>query len=140
MAGFFNDRFWPKADIGGVSKGGAVNLGGAKMKNILTVLLAVTAFALLVFAAKTYSDVGEPPDLLSVECVATSERALIRMQRNIRDDDATGLEYNVGIFRPHNENTDGPAPMCPTGSTAFSCLGAPHKEPHPDPCVPPLCT
>ena len=107
------------------------------MKSVLTVLLAVTAISLLVFAAKTYSDVGEPPDLLSVECVDTSERALIRMQRNMCDDDATGKQYNVGIYRPHNENTDGPAPMCPTGSTAFSCLGAPHKEEVP--CVPPLC-
>ena len=104
------------------------------MKNVITVLLTVTAISLLVFAAKTYSDVGEPPDLLSVECVVTSDRATIRIQRDMCDIDATGLGYNVGIFRPHNENTDGPAPMCPTGSTAFSCLGAPH-----DVCHPPAC-
>ena len=102
------------------------------MKNVLTVVLAVTAISLLVLATKTNSDVGEPPDLISVECVDTSERALVRLQRNACDDGATGRGYNVGIFRPHNENTDGPAPVCPTGSAAFSCLGAPHD---PDHCI-----
>ncbi len=106
------------------------------MKNVLTVFLAVTAFSLLVLATKTYSDVGEPPDLISVECVDTSDRALVRTQRNMCDDDATGRGYNVGIFRPHNANTDFPAPSCPTGMTAFSCLGAPH---HNDVCQFPNC-
>ena len=103
------------------------------MKNVLTVLLAVTVFSLLVLATKTYSD-GAPPDLLSVECVDTSDRSFVRAQRDMCDNDATRRGFNLGVFRPHNENTDGPAHMCPTGSTAFSCLGTPHLD-----CFPPDC-
>ena len=98
------------------------------MKNIITALLAVTAFSLLVLATKSYSDVGVPPDLLSVECVDPADRAMIRTLRNMCDDDATALEYNVGIFRPFNEIRDGQAAACPEGTERFSCLGAPHQE------------
>ena len=97
------------------------------MKNVLTVLLAVTAISLLVLAAKTYS--GEPPDFLYDICVDTSERAAIRALRNDCDDLATtGGTYNVGIFRPFNVQLD-PSPdiACSLGTERFSCLGAPPK-------------
>jgi hypothetical protein len=98
------------------------------MKNILTVLLAVTAFSLLFLATKTYSLVGVPPDLLSVECANPSDRTYFRSQRNACDDEATRLGYNVGIFRPYNEIIDGSVNIiCSIGSAPFSCLGAPHQ-------------
>ena len=93
---------------------------------VFMVLLAVTAFSLLVLATKTFS--GEPPDLRNVECADSSDRAYIRAQRNACDDFTTNGGHNVGIFRPHNEVVDGPAPICPAGTTPFTCLGAPHIE------------
>ena len=93
------------------------------MKNVLTVLLAVTAISLLVLAAKTYS--GEPPDFLYDICVDTSDRAAIRTLRNDCDDLATtGGTYNVGIFRPFNDQLD-PPPIIACSAERFSCLGAP---------------
>ena len=106
------------------------------MKNIITVLLAVIALSLLVLATKTYSDVGEPPDRLYTTCVDPADRAMIRTLRNMCDDDATALGYNVGIFRP--EKPLEPSGLCSIEieKTPYVCLGAPHKEDH---CVAPDC-
>jgi len=98
------------------------------MKNLLTVLLAVTAVSLLVLATKTYSDVGEPPDRLSTTCVDQSDRMLFRMQRDACDVEATEKGYNVGIFRP--EKPLEPSGLCSIEieKTPYVCLGAPHQE------------
>ena len=98
------------------------------MKFVITVLLAVTAISLLVFAAKTFSDVGEPPDRLYTTCVDQSDQMMFRMQRDTCDRTATDLGYSVGIFRPEK-------PLEPIGlclneieKTPYVCLGAPHQE------------
>ena len=97
------------------------------MKNVIAVLLAVTAISLLVFASKTYS--GGSPDFLYQTCVDLSDRAMVRTMRNMCDNDATGLGYNVGIFRPFNAHTDGVPLACKEIDPAvFVCLGAPHQE------------
>ncbi len=97
------------------------------MKNVIAVFLAVTAISLLVFATKTYS--GEPPDQLYQTCVDLSDRSMIRTLRNMCDDDATGLGYNIGIFRPFNANTDGfPLECKEIDPAVFVCLGAPHDD------------
>ncbi len=98
------------------------------MKNVLTVLLAVTAISLLVLATKTYS--GEPPDRLYIDCVDPSDRTSFRLQRNMCDIEATGRGYNVGIFRPDAENPPDPESDCTINDTQYVCLGAPHKEEH----------
>ena len=106
------------------------------MKNVLTVLLAVTAFSLLVLATKTYS--GEPPDRIYTTCVIQSERTTFRMQRNMCDERATGLGYTVGIFRPDIENRDVSHDKCTVEATQYVCLGAPHQEETcPDGSLPP---
>lgn len=113
--------------------------GGDIMKNVILGLLAVPAFSLLVLATKTFG--GGPPDSLYQTCVDPSDRTMIRTLRNMCDDDATGQGYNVGIFRPYNENVDHGRPIKCSGldDIIFVCLGAPHKEEElcPDGSLPP---
>ena len=112
------------------------------MKNVFTVILAVTTLSLLVFATKTFS--GGPPDDLYQTCVDPSDRTMIRALRNMCDDDATGQGYNVGIFRPLNAIVDLVGDEIPIkckglNDSIFVCLGAPHQveELCPDGTVPP---
>ena len=79
---------------------------------------------------------GGPADLLAIFCVDSSDRTAVRALRDTCDGRATAEGYNVGIFRPHDENRDFPAFACPTGNTPFSCLGAPHQD---RPCQFPNC-
>ena len=90
--------------------------------------LSLAAIAGLGIAATAFS--GGPPDILSTECVNTSDRANVRTQRNQCDDDATNSGYNVGIFRPTLESDwDSPEHLvCEVGSEMYTCLGAPHQE------------
>ncbi len=101
------------------------------MKIAITALLAITAISLLVFSAKTYSDVGEQPDRLYTTCVDQSDRMYFRMERNMCDEFATSRGYNVGIFRP--EKPLEPSGLCSIEieKTPYVCLGAPHQEPLP---------
>ena len=98
------------------------------MKYALTVLLAITAISLLVFATKTYS--GGPPDNLYGECADPSDRTTFRMQRNMCDEYATGLGYNVGIWQPDPETVADGHPKCEglTRTALYRCYGAPHQE------------
>ena len=96
------------------------------MKNVITVLLAITAISLLVLATKTYGDdVGGLPDRIYTTCVDPSDRTTFRLQRTMCDIKATDLGYTVGIFRP--EKPLEPSGLCPL-ETPYVCLGAPHQE------------
>ena len=96
------------------------------MKNVLTVLLAVTAISLMVFATNSYS--GGPPDLLYIDCVDPKDRTSFRLQRDMCDIEATGKGYTVGIFRPNAENPNDPELDCGIEDTQYACLGAPHQD------------
>jgi hypothetical protein len=102
------------------------------LKNLIVVLILLMSGSVF---AETPSQ-AQAPDLLYQQCVDTSDRTIVRAMRNLCDDEATSRGYNVGIYRPHNEQQDGEPNACLATHDLFSCLGAPHQE---EVCTPPDC-